>query len=93
MRTSSPCHCSWQYIRSRHRRAFTININGRRGQPSDVARLPETSVSAFRDRQSEARRVQRAYGFGAPRNLSTRLRHRRLEITEQAVVWQPRPAG
>ena len=27
------------------------------------------------------------------RNLSTTLRHRRLGITEQAVVSQPRPAG
>ena len=27
------------------------------------------------------------------RNLSTTLRHRRLEITEQAVLSQPRPAG
>ena len=27
------------------------------------------------------------------RNLSTTLRHRWLEITEQAVVSQPRPAG
>ena len=37
--------------------------------------------------------VQASVGQARYRNLSTTLRHRRLGITEQAVVSQPRPAG
>ena len=53
---------------------------GGRRRPAHRPYLARASPPA---RASSARR----------RNLSTTLRHRRLEITEQAVLSQPRPAG